>query len=108
MSRPVEAKPNTCREQCGITPTGISGKVSAQYPGRSDRLLECYRRGEVLGSMVRSQPRASPWIWIVVHVDEIGIASLSEKWSNRVSERDRDVSAVKSKGTAPRPVKCLL
>ena len=34
MSRPISAKPGTCTERCGVNPTGISGKVRAQYPGR--------------------------------------------------------------------------
>lgn len=38
MSGPIDAKPNTCRERCDVDPTGISVKVSAQYPGRSAML----------------------------------------------------------------------
>ena len=32
---PLSLKPNTCTESCDVDPTGISVKVSAQYPGRS-------------------------------------------------------------------------
>ena len=34
----MDAKPNTCTERCDVDPTGISAKVSAQYPGRSAML----------------------------------------------------------------------
>src|SRR3990172_10748701 len=30
--RPISSKPETCTERCGVNPTGISVKVSAQYP----------------------------------------------------------------------------
>ncbi len=33
---PNSLKPETCTERCGVYPTGISVKVGAQYPGRSD------------------------------------------------------------------------
>lgn len=33
---PKSSKPKTCTERCGVYPTGISVKVCAQYPGRSD------------------------------------------------------------------------
>ena len=35
MSGHVDAKPSTCTERRDVDPTGISVKVSAQYPGRS-------------------------------------------------------------------------
>ena len=35
VSRPLSAKPETCTERRDVYPTGISVKVSAQYPGRS-------------------------------------------------------------------------
>ena len=38
VSRRVYAKPDTCTERRAVDPTGISVKVSAQYPGRSDAL----------------------------------------------------------------------
>ena len=38
MSGPIDAKPCTCTERRDVDPTGISVKVSAQYPGRSAML----------------------------------------------------------------------
>ena len=38
VSRRVPAKPSTCTEGCGVNPTEISVKASAQYPGRSGGL----------------------------------------------------------------------
>ena len=38
MSRPLDAKPDSCTERGDVDPTGISVKVSAQYPGRSGGL----------------------------------------------------------------------
>ena len=35
MRRPKSSKPDTCTERYDVDPTGISGKVRAQYPGRS-------------------------------------------------------------------------
>ena len=35
---PKSSKPETCTERCDVDPTGISVKVGAQYPGRSDRV----------------------------------------------------------------------
>jgi hypothetical protein len=50
VSRPIDAKPSSCTEGCEVDPTGISGKVSASYAGRSDDLpcatgIERYREG---------------------------------------------------------------
>ena len=38
VSRPISVKPDTCTERCAVYPTGISVKVSASYPGRSEAL----------------------------------------------------------------------
>ena len=38
MSGRIDAKPSTCTEHRDVDPTGISVKVSASYPGRSDGL----------------------------------------------------------------------
>ncbi len=38
VSRRISAKPETCTEGRDVYPTGISVKVSAQYPGRSGGL----------------------------------------------------------------------
>ncbi len=38
VSRRVPVKPSTCTEGCGVNPTEISVKASAQYPGRSGGL----------------------------------------------------------------------
>ena len=35
MRRQITSKSNTCTESLGVYAAGISGKVSAQYPGRS-------------------------------------------------------------------------
>lgn len=35
MRRPISLKSNTCTERVAVYATGISGKVSAHYPGRS-------------------------------------------------------------------------
>ena len=35
VRRPISSKPGTCTERNDVYPTGISVKVSAQYPGRS-------------------------------------------------------------------------
>ena len=56
---PTSSKPETCTEWCDVDPTGISVKVGAQYPGRSDcGAHEGYRHREVTGRLVRSQQRA--------------------------------------------------
>ncbi len=44
MSRRIDAKPDTCTERRDVDPTGISVKVSAQYPGRYGGLPLGYRR----------------------------------------------------------------
>ena len=38
VRRPLSSKPETCTERRDVNPTGISVKVSAQYPGRSARV----------------------------------------------------------------------
>lgn len=38
MRRQMSLKSNTCTESFGVNAAGISGKVGAQYPGRSDIL----------------------------------------------------------------------
>ena len=56
---PKSSKPKTCTERYDVDPTGISVKVGAQYPGRSDcGAREGYRHREVTGCSVRSQQRA--------------------------------------------------
>jgi hypothetical protein len=35
MRRQISSKSNTCTESLEVYAAGISGKVSAQYPGRS-------------------------------------------------------------------------
>ena len=39
MRRPISSKSSTCTESIDVNAAGISVKVSAQYPGRSRRLL---------------------------------------------------------------------
>lgn len=38
MRRRISLKSDTCTERCGVYMAGISGKVCAQYPGRSAAL----------------------------------------------------------------------
>jgi hypothetical protein len=57
VSRPKDAKPDTCTERGDVYPTRISVKVGAQYPGRSDGVLLSYEDREVFGGAVRSQQR---------------------------------------------------
>jgi len=42
MRRQLSSKSNTCTESSDVYAAGISGKVSAQYPGRSV-ILPCAR-----------------------------------------------------------------
>ena len=49
VRRPISSKPGSCTERCGVDPTGISVKVSAQYPGRAGGLPQGYRHREVSG-----------------------------------------------------------
>lgn len=58
VSRPISVKPETCTERRDVDPTGISGKVRAQYPGRSGVLPTCYYDREVMGRDAGSQQRA--------------------------------------------------
>ena len=58
MRRQISSKSNTCTESLDVDAAGISGKVSAHYPGRSVALLECYCLREVAGRGNRSQQRA--------------------------------------------------
>jgi len=58
MRRQVSSKSDTCTESLDVNAAGISGKVSAHYPGRSVALLECYGDREVVGRSNRSQQRA--------------------------------------------------
>ena len=56
---PYSPKPETCTGRYGVDPTGISVKVGAQYPGRSERgACKGYRHREVAGCPFRSQQRA--------------------------------------------------
>ena len=49
MSGPIDVKPSTCTERRDVDPTGISVKVSAQYPGRS-AMLSLVTEGAERGS----------------------------------------------------------
>jgi len=53
----LDAKPDSCTERRDVDPTGISVKVSAQYPGRSGGSPLGYRRREARGRIARSQQR---------------------------------------------------
>jgi hypothetical protein len=58
VRRRIASKPDTYTESMDVYVAGISGKVSAHYPGRSQSLPECYYRHEVMGRTLRSQQRA--------------------------------------------------
>jgi hypothetical protein len=58
VSRPKDAKPETCPERGDVNPTRISVKVGAQYPGRSDGVPLCYEDREIVGGAVRSQQKS--------------------------------------------------
>jgi hypothetical protein len=45
MRRPISSKSNTCTESFDVDAAGISGKVGAQYPGRSV-ILPCASAAE--------------------------------------------------------------
>jgi hypothetical protein len=51
------SKPDTCTERRCVDPTGISVKVGAQYPGRSEDVPRGYGDRKVAGSVFRSQQR---------------------------------------------------
>ena len=66
MRRPISTKPETCTERCDVYPTGISVKVSAQYPGRSARaayfrLTETKRALEEIDGWLRRKLRCILW-----------------------------------------------
>ena len=50
MRRQISSKSNTCTESCDVDAAGISVKVSAQYPGRSDFAMS-YRHREATGGV---------------------------------------------------------
>jgi len=58
---PNSPKPGTCTERCVVDPTGISVKVGAQYPGRSERVPEgatgVERRREARSEVSRGHSR---------------------------------------------------
>lgn len=65
VRRPISSKPCTCTERNDVDPTGISVKVSAQYPGRSpvlpERATGVERRGdgpEKSAEVIVGAPRA--------------------------------------------------
>jgi len=59
MRWPNSLKSKTCTGRCDVYPTGISVKVGAQYPGRSDcGARKGYWHREVTGCPVRSQQKA--------------------------------------------------
>jgi hypothetical protein len=63
VRRPISSKPGTCTERDDVDPTGISVKVSAQYPGRSAALPEratgVERRRDGAGEVSRGHSRCA-------------------------------------------------
>jgi RNA-directed DNA polymerase len=63
VRRPIPSKPGTCTERNDVDPTGISVKVSAQYPGRSgvlpERATGVERRGEGKPEVSRGHSRSA-------------------------------------------------
>jgi hypothetical protein len=62
MRRRISSKSNTCTESFDVDAAGISGKVSAQYPGRSvilpsARVVE--RRCDEMAEVSRGHSRRS-------------------------------------------------
>jgi len=62
MRRPIYSKSDTCTEDMDVDAAGISGKVSAHYPGRSV-VLPCAsgvaRRREGAAEVSRGHSRSS-------------------------------------------------
>jgi hypothetical protein len=60
MRRQHSSKSNTCTESFDVNAAGISGKVSAQYPGRSASLpcaSEAERRRDEVAEVSRGHSR---------------------------------------------------
>ena len=61
MRKPIGLKSNTCTEGANVDAAGISGKVSAQYPGRSADLPQAMaieRWSDELAEVSRGRSRS--------------------------------------------------